>query len=143
MKDAHQNEDLIALGVRQPWAELIIRGVKTIEVRSLGTVRRGTIYVYAAKKLAEGPAVTAAAERHALDLESLPRGVLVGKVEIVDSIPCKPSDTIAACIPKDLLVDRIGWKLENPERLPTPLPVRFLPYGVWFYPYRRRNGATR
>jgi superfamily I DNA/RNA helicase len=36
-----------ALSVRQPWAELIMRGEKTIEVRSLRTNIRGRVHIYA------------------------------------------------------------------------------------------------
>lgn len=131
--------DLIALGIRQPWAELILRGIKTIEVRSLATVRRGTILLYAAKKLSDLPAARVAAERHDIDLDSLPMGMLVGTVEIVHSIPCTAHDSDAACVPASLLKSHHGWRLANPKRLAKPATVRFLPYGVWFYPFKRRN----
>jgi len=42
--------DQIALGVQQPWAELIIRGVKTLEIRRMNTPRRGRSLIYASKK---------------------------------------------------------------------------------------------
>jgi hypothetical protein len=45
----HPDAETVALGVRQPWIELILRGVKTIEVRSQDTRIRGTIYLYASK----------------------------------------------------------------------------------------------
>lgn len=139
MISSHPDPNLIALGIRQPWAELILRGIKTVEVRSQNTDIRGPIYVYAAKKPADLPAAQTAARKYKLDVESLPRGVLVGTVEIVDSVPCQAGDTTAACVPKSYLKNRFGWKLENPQRLAEPLTVRFLPYGLWFYPFKRRN----
>lgn len=60
MPRTHPDHELIALGVRQPWAELILRGVKTIEVRTVDTRQRGTIYLYASKKFTDHPAATAA-----------------------------------------------------------------------------------
>ena len=39
-----------ALSVRQPYAELILRGAKKIEYRSRPTKTSGRVYVYAAKK---------------------------------------------------------------------------------------------
>ena len=36
-----------ALTIRQPWAKLILRGIKTIEVRSRLTRVRGRVYIYA------------------------------------------------------------------------------------------------
>jgi hypothetical protein len=137
----HPNRDLIALGIRQPWAELILRGIKTIEVRSSLTRVRGPIYLYSSKKLADIPAARKAIAEHEIDVDELPRGVLVGTIDIVDSRECRPADTTAACVPRDVLKGRFGWRLANPQRLETPLHVRFLPYGVWFYPFRRRNGA--
>lgn len=139
----HPNRELIALGVRQPWAELILRGIKTIEVRSQGTRVRGPIYLYSPKRPAEMAAARAAAEKFEVDFESLAYGRLVGVVEIVDSRDCRARDAEAACVPSELLRGRVGWGLANPQRLETPLEPRFLPYGVWFYPFRRRNGAAR
>ena len=134
----HPDPDLIALGIRQPWAELILRGVKTIEVRSQNTNHRGPIYIYAAKKLADIPAAEKAARQFRLDVTELPRGVVVGTVEIVSSQPCRPSDAAAACVPKAYLTDCFAWRLENPQRLMQALTVRFLPYGIWFYPWKRK-----
>jgi hypothetical protein len=136
---SHPDRNLVALGVRQPWAELLVAGIKTIEVRSQETNRRGTIYVYATKKVDDTPPAIRAVARHGLHVESLPKGLLVGTVKLVDSRPSKSSDASAACLPRSYLQGRFSWKLQNACRLTEPLAVRFLPYGVWFYPYRRRN----
>ena len=131
--------DIIALGVRQPWVELILRRIKTIEVRSQNTQIRGTIYLYASKKISDLPAAAVAAEVHGLDLTGLPRGVLVGSIELVGTRPARARDATAACVPAALLEGQFAWELRNPRRFPRPLPVRFLPYGAWFYPFRRRD----
>ncbi len=136
----HPNRDLIALGIRQPWAELILRGVKTIEVRSLPTAIRGPIYLYTSRVVADTPAARAAADRAGLDVYSLPRGVLVGTINIVDSRPLTSLDASAACVPEELLKGKHGWRISAPQRLETPITVRFLPYGVWFYPFKRKGG---
>jgi hypothetical protein len=139
----HPNDDLIALGIRQPWAELILRGIKTIEVRTLGTQLRGPIYLYTGKRLADIAAAEAIMRRHALDREELTLSRLVGTVEIVDSRPCTPADAEAACVPAEVLRGKQAWCLANPVRLDEPLQPRFLPYGVWFYPFKRRNAEFR
>ena len=139
----HPNKDLIALGIRQPWAELILRGIKTIEVRSQGTQIRGPIYLYSSKRPAEIPAARSAAKRYDVDLDSVTYGLLVGVVEIIDSRDCRAADAGSACVPRSLLKGRVGWQLANPQRLDEPLKPRFLPYGVWFYPFKRQNGAAR
>lgn len=139
----HPDKSLIALGVRQPWIELILRGAKTIEVRSSHTRQRGTIYLYASKKPADIPAADVAIDRHGVDMQAVPYGLLLGTVDIVDSRPSTAADAEAACVPPDLLRETYSWELANPVRLPEPLPVRFLPYGVWFYPFRRRGSSGR
>lgn len=139
MNELPLDHQRIALGIRQPWAELILRGIKTVEVRSSDTKQRGTIYIYASKKLADHPFAETAIQQHELDVESLPRGVLVGTVEITEAGPADEDDETASCVPADYLDGKFAWRLENPARLETPIVPRFLPYGVWFYPFRRRN----
>jgi hypothetical protein len=135
----HPDPALIALGIQQPWAELILRGVKTIEVRSQPTQIRGTIYLYTSRRTSTFDFAAKAIAAHCLDLDALPKGLLVGTVDIVDSRPCTVKDAAGSCVPGDLLVNRQAWLLANPQRLAQPLEVRFLPYGVWFYPFRRRT----
>ncbi len=139
MNDSPLDTQRIALGIRQPWAELILRGIKTVEVRSTDTKQRGTIYIYASKQPAGNPFAEEAIRRHGLDAESLPKGVLVGTVDLSASGPADAEDEAAACVPAEYLEGRFAWRLENPTRLGEPVTPRFLPYGVWFYPFRRRN----
>ena len=144
MPDVHDPDpDLIALGIRQPWAELILRGVKTVEIRSQDTNVRGPVYLYVSKKISDHPAALAAIEAHELDVDSLPFGLLVGTVEIHETRPARSVDASAACVAARSLAGYYGWHLRHPVRLPEPLPVRFLPYGVWFYPFKRRNPGAR
>ena len=84
--------DRLALGIQQPWAELILRGWKTLEIRSLSTQVRGPIYLYASKRLSTLPAAGLAAAERGLDLETLPRGLLVGSVDVVGSRPTTAED---------------------------------------------------
>lgn len=129
----------VALGIQQPWAELILRGVKTLEIRSLNTQVRGRIYLYTSKRLSKLPAAVRAAQLHQISLDSLPRGLLVGSVELVDARPATPPDAEAACLTPELLQNQHAWRFASPERFAEPLSVRFLPYGVWFYPFRRKS----
>ena len=139
MTGSHPNKDMISLGIRQPWAELILRGIKTIEVRSTETSIRGPIYIYASKKLADIPAAETAVNKYDLNPDALPKGIVVGTVEIVDCTLCKAKDSAAACVPRQYLKKRFAWHLENAKRLEEPLAVNHLPFGIWFYPWKRRN----
>ncbi|MBM3272936.1 ASCH domain-containing protein [Candidatus Kaiserbacteria bacterium] len=111
-------EQLRALSIRQPWAELILRGEKTVECRSQSTNVRGRVYIYASLAKAEP------GDEH-LDGD-LPRGVIVGTVEIAD---CEGGD------------GEFEWSLANPQRLAEPLPPQEQPQPVWFYPFGRAEDA--
>jgi hypothetical protein len=134
--------DQIALGVQQPWAELIIRGVKTLEIRRMNTLRRERILIYASKKFSTYPVAEEMLDQHDLDREELDYGKLVGSVEIVGSRLSTPKDVASACVPEELLAGNHAWELVSPERLQKPLDVRFLPYGVWFYPFKRKQNNS-
>lgn len=143
MTDPRPDPDLIALGIRQPWAELILRGIKTIEVRSQDTNIRGSIYLYSSKTVADIEPAEVAIQEYGLEMDSLPLGRIVGTVDIVGSQFCRSKDAAASCVPRSYLQDRYGWQLANPVRFDEPLTVRFLPYGVWFYPFKRRTPSRR
>lgn len=135
------DKERIALAIQQPWAELILQGKKTIEIRSTMTNQRGLIYVYASRKPSQLPCALVAAAEHHLEIEQLSKGVILGTVELMDARPAKASDALAACVPPELLVNRQAWILQNPSRLPQELSPRFLPYGIWFYPFQRKPAA--
>ncbi len=139
MPPAGIDRDRIALGIQQPWAELILRGVKTVEIRSSDTRVRGPIYLYASRRPSARPDAAAASERQRLDLDLLPRGLLVGEAAIVGSRPVTPADAIDACVSAELAVGKFAWRLSAPRAFADPIPVTFLPYGVWFYPFKRKG----
>jgi hypothetical protein len=137
------DRDRIALAIQQPWAELILRGIKTLEIRSQPTRQRGTIYLYASKRTSQLPAAEIAARRWDLEIGSLPLGKLVGTIDLLGCRPSHPADHQAACVPADLLQGQFVYQLDCPRRFAAPRPVRFLPYGVWFYPFKRRDRGDR
>jgi hypothetical protein len=108
-----------ALSVRQPSAEAIIRGVKTIEYRSRPTKIRGRIYIYASLGRYDAEEEEELMEEFGItdvDCDALPRGVLVGTVELYD---CEEGE----------------WMLRNPERLEQPVKPTKHPQPVWFTPF--------
>ena len=66
-----------ALSIRQPWAELILQGKKTIEVRKWNTKFRGKFYIHASKNFDKEKL-----EQH--NLKDLITGAIVGQAELVD-----------------------------------------------------------
>jgi len=107
-----------ALSVRQPYVELILRGVKTVEYRSTPTTVRGRVLLYASR--IPGPAEAFSSAK--LKPEGLVRGAVVGSVNVV------------AC-----RVGRDGyeWDLTEPRRLPVPMIPDAKPQPIWFYPFRQ------
>jgi hypothetical protein len=73
-------ETLYAMSIRQPWLDMIVRGVKTLELRNWTDVMRGRIALHAARKIDDAAACFYGYEKPWL----LPRGKVVALAEIVD-----------------------------------------------------------
>lgn len=121
----HENHR--ALSIRQPHAEAVMRGIKTIEYRSRRTNVRGRIYIYAS--LGRYPDETEAEmldEYGITDLhcDDLPRGVLIGTVELYD---CDDGE----------------WNLREPQRLTDPVKPLVQPQPIWFYPFEVQKYAGK
>ncbi len=71
-----------AISIRQPYAEAILRGDKTIEYRSQNTDIRERVYIYAS--LTKEDSFTF--EEYDIDKDSVLCGVIIGSVEIIDSV---------------------------------------------------------
>ncbi len=110
------------LSIRQPWAELILQGRKTIELRTWSTNYRGRIAIHAAQRYNDEQC-----RAFGFDPDELARGALVGTVEIVEMIAFDEDSYAAhadehlrrAAWPGDLL----GWRLANPVRFERPIPL--------------------
>jgi hypothetical protein len=109
-----------AISVRQPYAELIIRGVKVHEYRSRPTNIRGRVYIYASKNTGRVEDY----EQHGLDRNSLITGKLIGTVEV---IACEPSG------------HEFAYVMANPRRLTKPVEPENHPQPCWFRPFADAN----
>ena len=108
-----------ALSIRQPHAEAIMRGVKKIEYRSGPTRVRGQILIYAARGRYSRAAEAEMMDGYGINdisCDDLPRGVLVGTVELYD---CNGGH----------------WRLRKPDRATKFLKPKNHPQPVWFYPF--------
>ena len=70
----------LALSIRQPWAELILSGRKTLELRTWITDYRGPLWLHTGK--AEDPELD-----RLFGLSDLPRGAFVGRFDLTDVAP--------------------------------------------------------
>ncbi len=111
-----------ALTIRQPWASLILSGKKKIETRSTRTKRRGTVFLHAGTVM--GKSEREAAIREGLDPDTLPRGMIIGTIEIVDSVPAKDLNVSDAERSRgDFRPGRWGWVLGEVRALAKPVPA--------------------
>lgn len=126
-----------ALSIRQPYAELILRGEKTIEYRSRPTKRIGErFFIYAARKWAGVPPVNGHQTGNGEwamgnGSASLPTGVIVGTA------------IISRCVGPLLPIDKgrritdfvYEWHLTSIKRFKTPRKPKRQPQPVWFRPF--------
>ena len=108
-----------ALSIRQPHAEAIMRGVKTIEYRSRATRVRGRICIYAGLRRYRPEEEASMMEEygiHDVHVDDLPRGVIIGTVELHDC-------------------DGGEWYLQNPERTTRLRKPKNHPQPAWFNPF--------
>ena len=138
----HPNPDLLALGIQQPWAELVLQGIKTIELRTVPIARSGTIYLYASRTVSKLEDALEAANLYGVDVAALPRGQVVGTVDLAGCRDSLASDARQACVSPDWAVNRYSWLLQNPLRC-KPLVPWCVPFGMWFYPFQQRRPAPR
>jgi hypothetical protein len=124
-----------AISIRQPWAELILRRRKTIEVRSRPTRIRERVYIYAGQGRSEPEDETQVALKYRIDLDRLPRGVLVGTVEIVGCRPLVRKDSSAAGFKVTGTSGLYAWLLSKPMRAGRLQKPKNHPQPMWFNPF--------
>ncbi|HQR05176.1 MAG TPA: ASCH domain-containing protein [Gemmatales bacterium] len=111
------DEPTVALSIRQPHVEAIFRGIKKIEYRRDATSRRGRIHIYSAKLFADDlPHWVKKYGFEKVNLDELPRGVVVGSVELY------------RC-------DGGEWHLRHPVRAKTLRRPTGRPQPIWFTPF--------
>ena len=136
MAEQLKDNEIRVLAVRQPWASLIVEGLKTIEVRSRPTNIRERVAIYATKdekwlhnnlwyrvelasKLQGDPRYDPS--------EKLEYGKIIGSVEIVDCIKMSFINFHAAYnqhFSPYRFADDHGWELDNPIKFETPIPYK-------------------
>lgn len=143
------------LAVRQPWASLIVEGLKTIEVRTRNTNIRGPVAIYAGwhipneaeqgsflrmiYNMESDKKLTSAERRHLEDtLYQAPHGQILGTVEITDS-PQRPvigknlfnGFVNKHLAPENYFVEKktFFWHLKNPVKFAEPVKLTKWPSG--------------
>lgn len=122
------------LTIKQPWATLIMQGIKRFEFRSWKTNYRGDILIHAGKVIDKE-----AVERLARYLpDDLPLGKILGKATITDCVPM--SEEFAQMLEEEnneiytthSFSRNYGFKLENIEAFDEPIEIKGQ-LGLWNY----------
>jgi hypothetical protein len=112
--------DAPALSVRQPWAELILLGRKTVELRKWTTRYRGWIWLHT------GRSPVAAAQDH-FSLPNLFLGGFVGAFQLRDIVSLDHERwehwRSLHMDPGTLQPELFGWMINGFARLVTPVPA--------------------
>ena len=112
------------LSVSQPYADLIVQGKKTIELRTWNTTYRGEFLVHAPLKVREDACI-----RMGINASELRTGVIVGRAEIYGVKVYKSKKEIQTdydkhCAENGFFDNRYGFLLKNPRELRIPIPCK-------------------
>lgn len=89
-----------ALSIRQPWAEMIVRGFKNIENRTWPTSFRGMVAIHAGRKVDEYAIGLLRRRGYAVaDAKDQRTGGIVGVAKIVDCVEAGDGDPFADWYP--------------------------------------------
>jgi hypothetical protein len=110
-----------ALSLRQPWADWVIQGKKTLELRSWTVNYRGPLAIHASQIVNEE-----ACRAHGIRPEQLTTGAIIGVVELVGiellddtGFAKRKNEHLAEGLFKPPLY---AWRLTNAKILPSPIP---------------------
>jgi hypothetical protein len=135
-------EPIKALSLLQPWATLVVLGIKKIETRSWTTAYRGPLLIHAGqRKSGREAAGRPTIRQHIPSFDALPFGAIVGQVTLIDVIrlgsAALPDDELAALTLEEGSfgndrAGRWGFLFEDAQLLDVPLPAAGK-LGIWEY----------
>jgi hypothetical protein len=111
------------LSLKQPYAELIVSGKKTIELRRWNTKFRGEFLIHASKKVNN-----VACRKNKIDPDSITRGAIVGKGLLYDVIFYDNRRLFVQDANKHLAGNnysdcKYGFLIKNAKRFRTPFSI--------------------
>jgi len=107
------------ISVRQPWAELIVRGIKDVENRVWPTAYRGPLLIHAGLKSSASDWEGVPASTPPIVRSTCCTGAIIGMVQVVDCTKTPRSQWH--------MHGSYGWYLTSPCQFAEPIP-----YVGWF-----------
>lgn len=129
-----------ALSLLQPWASLVVMGLKKIETRSWRTAYRGPLLIHASLgRKGKVLATEAPFAKYIPDFDALPFGAIIGQVHLDDVVPVEQlfysNEKLAALTLEekafgDYTKGRYAWLLTDARFFEEAIPVKG-GLGIW------------
>lgn len=87
---------VVALSVKQPWAALLVAGIKAVEIRTWPTKRRGRVLIHASKAADTRPEGWELVTTPELRELAALRGGMIGEGELVECVRYATAEAFAA-----------------------------------------------
>lgn len=125
---------MLTLSLMQPWASLIVMGIKTIETRRWQTSHRGPMLIHASQRKA-GALVAAELPiaKHIPHFNQLPFGAIIGQVNLtairlINNLHLPVTEIARQSLELNAFGDetynRYAWLLEDAVSFTQPVPAR-------------------
>jgi len=122
------------LSIQNPWASLVLKGLKSIELRTWRTRFRGIFYIHVTRQKPGSPPSTRALE----EINQFPVGSICGRATLTDvkrygtrfELHQDLYEHLVDCV--DYNYPLYGWRLVNIEILEKPIPAKGR-LGFWRY----------
>jgi hypothetical protein len=125
---------MYALSVSQPWASLLILGIKRLETRCWHTAHRGPLLIHASRNFpragrmlcAHEPIRAALAAAGVEHWRQLPLRAVLGTCDLVDCVRAEEAGELPTMerLLGDFAPGRWLWRVANPSRWTVPVPYR-------------------
>src|SRR6266542_3775250 len=119
--ESNPAQEWLAISVRQPWAELLVTGQKSIEIRSWATDYRGRMWLHAGLK--RDPEL-----EHRFGFKALYTGGFIGSIKLVALVPMTRDRWMQwrdrHLDPGEFRNGLIAWIVDRPRRFPMPVPSK-------------------
>lgn len=121
------------LSIKQPWASLIMSGVKRVENRTWATTHRGSLLIHAGQAYDKaGAELLDGLGIGYLKPDAAPRGVILGQVDLIDIVDHRPGkvddqQTFLDCVEQHdiehdpLAFGPVCWIVTDPKPLTDPI----------------------
>ena len=131
------------LSVCQPFAELIIQGKKTIELRKWNTKFRGEFLIHAAKNVLKEDC-----KRMKISPKTVTTGAIIGKVNLVDVKKYDSDKELKADKKKhhsisDDTKNKYGFILDKPKKIRVPIEYSGKSNFFEFHPDETKNNDIK